>query len=110
MWEYQTLKERQRADRAGHSPNLGSRVHRALCRPRRLKQLNGDPDGECIFLWIAFNPAYATEIYDDYRTSQHSLFKLFIKQYRLWLSDPLAWYGVENAKLALGYRPPKRRT
>jgi hypothetical protein len=28
------------------------------------------------------------------------------EHYRLWLSDPLALYGVENAKLAPGYRPP----
>lgn len=28
------------------------------------------------------------------------------EQYRLWLGDPLALYGVENAKLAPGYRPP----
>lgn len=28
------------------------------------------------------------------------------EQYRLWLRDPLALYGVENAKLAPGYRPP----
>lgn len=28
------------------------------------------------------------------------------EQYRLWLSDPLALYGVENAKLAPGYQPP----
>lgn len=27
-------------------------------------------------------------------------------QYRLWLTDPLALYGVENAKLAPGYRLP----
>ena len=27
-------------------------------------------------------------------------------EYRLWLRDPLALYGVENAKLAPGYRPP----
>jgi hypothetical protein len=26
--------------------------------------------------------------------------------YRLWLSDPLALYGVENAKLAPGYQAP----
>ena len=31
------------------------------------------------------------------------------EQYRLWLSDPLALYGVENAKLAPGYRAPKGR-
>jgi predicted DNA-binding transcriptional regulator YafY len=28
------------------------------------------------------------------------------EQFRLWLSDPLALYGVENAKLAPGYRQP----
>lgn len=28
------------------------------------------------------------------------------EQYRLWLSDPLALYGVENAKLAPGYHAP----
>lgn len=32
------------------------------------------------------------------------------EQYRLWLSDPLALYGVENAKLAPGYRPPSAQT
>lgn len=32
------------------------------------------------------------------------------EHYRLWLSDPLALYGVENAKLAPGYRPPATQT
>ena len=31
------------------------------------------------------------------------------EQYRLWLKDPLALYGVENAKLAPGYRVPDRK-
>lgn len=30
------------------------------------------------------------------------------EQYRLWLSDPLALYGVESAKLAPGYQAPSR--
>ncbi len=29
------------------------------------------------------------------------------EHYRLWLKDPLALYGVENAKIAPGYRAPK---
>lgn len=37
----------------------------------------------------------------------HSLYE---EQYRLWLSDPLALYGVENAKLAPGYRAPASST
>ena len=28
------------------------------------------------------------------------------EQFRLWLSEPLALYGVENAKLAPGYQAP----
>lgn len=32
------------------------------------------------------------------------------EQYRLWLSDPLALYGVENAKRAPGYRAPATST
>lgn len=32
------------------------------------------------------------------------------EQYRLWLSDPLALYGVENAKLAPGYQSPAVKT
>ena len=32
------------------------------------------------------------------------------EQYRLWLSDPLALYGVENAKLAPGYQAPAINT
>lgn len=32
------------------------------------------------------------------------------EQYRLWLSDPLALYGVENATLAPGYQAPAAKT
>ncbi|MDR1888086.1 MAG: WYL domain-containing protein [Zoogloeaceae bacterium] len=32
--------------------------------------------------------------------------RLTDEQYRLWLADPLALYGVENAKLAPGYQAP----
>ncbi|MFN7835412.1 MAG: helix-turn-helix transcriptional regulator [Burkholderiaceae bacterium] len=32
------------------------------------------------------------------------------EQYRLWLSDPLALYGVENARLAPGYQAPAAKT
>lgn len=32
------------------------------------------------------------------------------EQYRLWLTDPLALYAAENAKLAPGYRPPGAQT
>ncbi|MBX6326291.1 MAG: WYL domain-containing protein [Chthoniobacterales bacterium] len=36
--------------------------------------------------------------------------RLTEEHYRLWLADPLALYGVENAKLAPGYQPPPVKT
>jgi len=35
--------------------------------------------------------------------------RLTEEQYRLWLADSLALYGVENAQLAPGYQPPSSR-
>lgn len=32
------------------------------------------------------------------------------EQYRLWLGDPLALYGIENAMLAPRYQALKKRT
>ena len=59
--EFERLKERQRAERHDWPENLGLRVHRALSWLHRAEQLarSGDLDGELIFLWIAFNAAYA---------------------------------------------------
>lgn len=35
--------------------------------------------------------------------------RLTEEQYRLWLADPLALYGVENASLAPGYQSPVKQ-
>ena len=55
-------------------------MHRALSWLQRSEQLRDDLDGQFISLWIAFNAAYATEINEDYRTSEQSLFKQFISK------------------------------
>ncbi len=39
-----------------------------------------DLDGQFIFLWIAFNAAYATEIGDEYRTSEKHSFSSFLEK------------------------------
>ena len=69
--DYQQLKHRHRAERENYHPNLSLRVHRSLSWLQRAEQAE-DLDGQFIFLWIAFNAAYATEIDDQYRTSEHS--------------------------------------
>jgi len=62
---YQALKERQRAERDAYPENLSLRVHRALSWLNRAEQCEDDADGRFIFLWIAFNSAYANETGDQ---------------------------------------------
>jgi hypothetical protein len=80
--DYEKLKARQRAERHAHHPNLGLRVHRALSWLNRAEQLatEGDQDGSFVFLWIAFNAAYATEIDDRYRLSEQDSFRAFLQK------------------------------
>lgn len=58
---FDTLKAYQRAHRDGFAENLGLRVHRALSWLQRAELSGEDADGRFIFLWIAFNAAYAND-------------------------------------------------
>jgi Apea-like HEPN len=77
---YQQLKERQRAEREDWPENLGLRVHRALSWLNRAEQFEEqeEVDGQFIFLWIAFNAAYATEIDEKYRDSEQRTIRAFL--------------------------------
>jgi hypothetical protein len=80
------LKARQRAERHTHAEGLAFRVHRALSWLERAAMEvgpagtagDGDPDAQFIFLWIAFNAAYATEITDAHRDGEQSAFNAFL--------------------------------
>lgn len=74
---YERLKQRHRAERHDHHENLTLRIHRALSWLNRAEQAE-DLDGQFIFLWIAFNAAYATEIDEQLRLSQQETFKAFL--------------------------------
>ncbi len=90
--DYQTLKTRHRIQRdAAHHPNLALRVHRALSWLNRVEQAE-DVDRRFIFLWIAFNAAYATDIDEQYRLSEQESFKGFFAK-----------------TLHAGYREPDRK-
>ena len=54
------LKAKQRALRAGFPETMGLRVHRSISWIGRAEAAEDD-DGRFIFLWIAFNAAYADE-------------------------------------------------
>ena len=73
------LKTRQRAEREGHSDGLALRSHRALSWLHRAEQCE-DVDGKFIFLWIAFNAAYANEFVDGERAHEKRRFALFLEK------------------------------
>lgn len=56
-----TLKEKQRALRADFPETIGLRVHRSISWIGRAEQAGDDHDAAFLFLWIAFNAAYADE-------------------------------------------------
>lgn len=77
--DHQALKTRHRQERESHHPNLTLRVHRALSWLNRAEQTD-DIDGRFIFLWIAFNSAYATDIDEEFRLSEQATFKAFLEK------------------------------
>ena len=70
------LKAKQRKIRSGFPEDFGLRVHRALSWYDRAENAEDD-DAKFIFLWIAFNAAYAEEIGDATVTGQRSIFQTF---------------------------------
>ena len=76
---YQTLKNKQREVRGGFSENLALRVHRALSWLNKSEQCNDDQDSQFIFLWIAFNAAYAQDT-EVLRHTESEAFSKFISK------------------------------
>ena len=76
---FQTLKARHRLERDHHPVNLTLRVHRSLSWFQRAEQAD-DADGRFVFLWIAFNAAYATDIDENYRLSEQETFRAFLRK------------------------------
>lgn len=72
------LKTRQRNQRDDWPDHLSLRVHRALSWLDRAEQCE-DEDGRFIFLWIAFNAAYANEM-GEYRLTESRLFGEFLQR------------------------------
>jgi hypothetical protein len=62
MNDYAHLKEKHREKRDGFSQALSLRVHRALSWLDRAEREDADDDAKFIFLWIAFNAAYAQDV------------------------------------------------
>jgi hypothetical protein len=78
MFEYQLLKNRQREIRDSFSPSLSLRTHRALSWLNRAEQETADEDARFLFLWIAFNAAYANEFHDRKIVTERKMLLQFL--------------------------------
>lgn len=81
--------------------------HPRLERPEIIKMDYGMTDGSIRMRVRAAIAGYMLLRWSVDCSPDHRLKE---EQYRLWLSDPLALYGVENAKLAPGYQAPAAKT
>ena len=81
--------------------------HPRLTRPEIVRMDYGMRDGSIRMRVRAAVAGYMLLRWSVDCSPDHSLKE---EQYRLWLSDSLALYGVENAKLAPGYRAPEKST
>ena len=61
-FSYRELKDRQREIRDSFPESLSLRTHRALSWLCRAEKDDEDLDARFLFLWVAFNAAYANEI------------------------------------------------
>jgi len=75
--QYATLKQRHRKERDAQPIDARLRLHRALSWLHRAEQAD-DIDARFVFLWIAFNAAYAQEIDENDRLSEQTAFKSFL--------------------------------
>ncbi|EWH07475.1 hypothetical protein AT00_02940 [Pseudoalteromonas lipolytica SCSIO 04301] len=75
--DFTSLKSKQREIRKEFSDNLGLRVHRALSWLEKSEHCDEDQDSQFIFLWIAFNAAYAQDT-EVLRHTESEAFSLFI--------------------------------
>lgn len=97
---YSTLKARQRQERGSYPDNLGLRAHRALSWLNRAEQ-EDESGSRFIFLWIAFNAAYATEIDDSDGLSEQRTFNAFLEKLQsldgTQRLNKLVWDAYSNA-------------
>lgn len=97
MHTFESLKAKQRQLREGFPEGLGLRVHRALSWLARAEQeaARGDRDGEFIFLWIAFNAAYAGEQGEGDQPTERSAymdyFRSLIRVDSRWVIHDALW-------------------
>lgn len=74
------LKDKQRAIRQSFPENLALRVHRSISWLQRAEKESDDQDAAFIFLWIAFNSAYAEDIPEASPSGERTNFDAFFER------------------------------
>lgn len=77
---HKALKARHRRERAGQPDHVSLRIHRALSWLDAAERAGEDWDARFIFLWIAFNAAYAEEIRSSMRGAEQTSFLQFMRR------------------------------
>jgi hypothetical protein len=78
MFSYKELKDIHRETREGFPESLSLRTHRALSWLDRAERETEDADARFIFLWVAFNAAYANNLEDRQDAGEQQLFNEFL--------------------------------
>ena len=73
------LKRRQRAERGSWGEGLNLRVHRALSWLNRAEMCD-DEDARFLFLWVAYNAAYAQTLQGLEQVTEHDKSNRFIEK------------------------------
>ena len=77
--DFHSLKTKQRSLRDGFNEQLSLRVHRAISWLHKAEQSVDDADAQFIFLWIAFNAAYAQDT-EMLRSTESEAFARFLEK------------------------------
>jgi hypothetical protein len=77
--DHSHLKQRHHAERENYPHNLSLRLHRSLSWLHHSESSHNGPDGQFIFLWIAFNAAYAQDL-ECLNLSEAATFSQFVSK------------------------------
>jgi len=91
---HRVLKEDHRRLREAFPESVSLRTHRALSWLERAEREEGDDDAKFMFLWIAFNAAYAREIPERDRFSERRQRMTFLRELIAADGDRLLYNAV----------------
>ncbi len=92
--DYASLKARHRAERDAYPQGLSLRIHRSLSWLDRAERETQDNDARFVFLWIAFNAAYAAELNERSTFSEVHLFNNFLRRLLAADKDGLIYSAI----------------